>query len=142
MTWLYDFLFFLQVGQGEGAAPAGTGDAANGAAEQAGKAIHRPCGQLSMLEFGLWMAFLFGLMYFLLIRPQKKQRQQHEQLVASLKKGDRVVTTGGILGVVRGISDRVVNLEVADGVLIRVRKEQVAGLEVEPKSGTEKPNKA
>jgi len=141
VTWLYNFPFFLQVGQGEGGATTAAPEAAGEAAEQAGKAVQQPCGQQGMLEFGIWMVFLFGLMYFLLIRPQKKQRQKHEQMVASMKKGDRVVTSGGIMGTVRGLSDNVATLEIADDVLIRVRKEHIAGLETEPKGegGKDKP---
>jgi preprotein translocase subunit YajC len=129
----------MQVGQGgEGAAPAAAPAAAEGtkqAAEQAAgpASPFGACGGGGMLEFGLWMVFLFGLMYFLLIRPQKKQKQKQDELLRSLKKGDRVVTSAGILGTVRNITEAIIAIEVADGVQIRVRREHVAGLQVETK---------
>lgn len=136
MTWIHNFMFFLQVGQGDGTAPAATEAAKEGAqqvGEQATKSL-LPCGAGGGgLDFIIMMAFLFGLMYFLLIRPQKKQQRKHQELLASIKKGDRVVTTGGLLGTVRGLTNTVVTIEISDGVLVRVRKEHVAGLQAEPK---------
>jgi preprotein translocase subunit YajC len=148
VEWLFDFLMLAQLGQG-GSAPAAA-PAAQGAAEQAaqgaqGAAQAAPgapaCGGGDMTTFLLWMVLLFGLMYFLLIRPQRKQRQQHESMLAALKKGDRVVTTGGLLGTVRGIADNVIILEVADGVQVRIRKEHVTGLNVEAAKAAEKEDK-
>ncbi len=87
-----------------------------------------------MVSFAIWMVFLFGLMYFLLIRPQKKQQKAHQELMSSLKKGDRVVTTSGILGTIRSVADPVISVEVTEGVVLRFRKEHIAGLQAEPKS--------
>ncbi len=135
MIALYNFMFFLQVGQGQ-PAPGGGGAVEEGA-KQAGEAAGQqamPCGGGGdMTSFIIWMAVLFGMMYFLLIRPQKKQRQQQEQMLSAIQKGDRVVTTGGVLGTVRGLTDRIATLEVADGVNIRIRKEHIAGLQADPK---------
>jgi len=136
VLWLYNFFFFLQVGQGEGAAPAATEGLKEGA-QQAGEQATQtanPCGMTGGYDFILMMVFLFGLMYFLLIRPQKKQQRQHQELLGSLKKGDRVVTTGGLLGTIRGITTSVATVEVSDGVLVRVRKDHVAGLQTDPKA--------
>jgi len=92
-----------------------------------------------MMDLVVWMVFFFALMYFLLIRPQKKQRQKHESLLGSLAKGDKVVTTGGIMGTIRGLTSVAVTLEVSDKVTIRVRKEHIAGLQLDPKEeGTAK----
>jgi preprotein translocase subunit YajC len=134
LTTLYNFLFFLQVGQGEGAASAPA--AQEGAQQTAtGAGPLGACGGgESGISFIIWMVFLFGLMYFLLIRPQKKQRQQHDEMVKSLQKGDRVLTTGGILGTIRGLSENVVTLEIADNTNIRIRKEYIAGLQSDPKA--------
>jgi preprotein translocase subunit YajC len=85
-----------------------------------------------MLTMILWMVLFVGLMYFLLIRPQKKQRQEHEKFLSGLKKGDRVVTSGGILGTIKGITSTVVTLDLGEGVSMRVRKEGVTGLQTEP----------
>lgn len=76
--------------------------------------------------------FTFGILiaifYFLLIRPQQKQRREHAKMVEELKKGDEVVTQGGIHGSVYKIKDDLLVLEVADGVRLRVSKSAVAGL--------------
>ena len=134
---LYNFLVLLQLNQGSGsgggteAAPAATG-----AAETAAEGAKQASGGLfggGMLDLVVWMVFFFALMYFLLIRPQKKQRQKHESLLGSLTKGDKVVTTGGIMGTIRGITSVAVTLEVSEKVTIRVRKEHIAGLQLDPK---------
>jgi preprotein translocase subunit YajC len=70
-------------------------------------------GILSVLPL---MIGMFAIMYFLIIRPQQKQRRERETLLQALKKGDRVVTTGGLFGTVVGLSDQTVTLKVADQV--------------------------
>jgi preprotein translocase subunit YajC len=67
--------------------------------------------------------------WFLLIRPQTKRQKEHQEMVASLKKGDKVVTNGGIYGSVVGVSDKVVVLRVADNVKLEVAKQCVASLQ-------------
>jgi preprotein translocase subunit YajC len=59
---------------------------------------------------------IFAIFYFLLIRPQQKQRRERETLLAAVKRGDRVVTTGGIHGTVTGLDDATITLRVADQV--------------------------
>lgn len=78
-------------------------------------------GQLLML------VLMFGAIYFLLIRPMGKRRKEQETLVAGLKKGDEVITNGGILGRVHAVEERLVTMEIADKVRIRILKTQVAG---------------
>jgi preprotein translocase subunit YajC len=68
---------------------------------------------------------MIAIMYFLMIRPQQKQLKDHKALLAGLKKGDAVVTQGGVIGKISEISDREVKLEVAQGVKIRVLKSSV-----------------
>ena len=70
---------------------------------------------------------LFAIMYFMMIRPQQKQLKAHRELVAGLKKGDEVVTQGGMIGRIHVVSEREVTLEVSNGVRIRVLKTSVAG---------------
>jgi preprotein translocase subunit YajC len=70
-------------------------------------------GILSVLPL---MIGMFAIMYFLIIRPQQKQRRERETLLQALKKGDRVVTTGGLFGTVVGLSEQTVTLKVADQV--------------------------
>ncbi|PTL76089.1 preprotein translocase subunit YajC [Vitiosangium sp. GDMCC 1.1324] len=70
---------------------------------------------------------LFAIMYFVMIRPQQKQLKAHRELVSGLKKGDEVLTQGGIIGRIQTVADREVTLEIANGVRIRVIKTSVAG---------------
>jgi len=80
---------------------------------------------------GGWTQFLFPLVaifvlyYFLLHMPQKKRRQELQKMLEAMKKGDEVVTTGGILGTITGITDKIVTLEIAPKVRIRVAKAHV-----------------
>lgn len=66
-----------------------------------------PGGQSSLLPFLIQITAIVAIFYFLLIRPQQKQRRQHENALASLKKGDEVVTAGGIVGEVVHIKESV-----------------------------------
>ena len=63
---------------------------------------------------------IFGIMYFLLIRPQQKKLKTHKAMVAALRKGDQVITQGGIIGKVFKAGDTEVEVEIADGVRVRV----------------------
>jgi preprotein translocase, YajC subunit len=76
-------------------------------------------GLMSTLLFPI---ILIAIMYFLMIRPQMKRQKEHRAMLEKLAVGDEVVTAGGIAGVVRGIGDSFVTLEVADRVEIRVQK--------------------
>ena len=68
---------------------------------------------------------LFGVMYFFMIRPQRKQQKELEAFRSSLKKGDKVVTTGGIYGVVDEITDRTVLIKVDGDVKLRMDKNSI-----------------
>ncbi len=70
--------------------------------------------------FMVMIAALFGIFYFLLIRPQQKQQKEHKDMLANLAHGDTVMTNGGIHGKVVAITDNVITLEVADKVRIKV----------------------
>lgn len=84
-----------------------------------------PGGGASPLVNMGFIALLVGIMYFVMIRPQQKQAKTHKELLSGLKKGDEVVTQGGILGKIHLVSDQTVTLEVANGVRIRVLKRSV-----------------
>ncbi|MEE8410247.1 MAG: preprotein translocase subunit YajC [Myxococcota bacterium] len=73
------------------------------------------------------LLLMFLVIYFLLIRPSQKQRKEHQELLTSLKKDDEIVTTGGIYGKIRGIDERVVTLEIADKVKIRILRDRIQG---------------
>jgi preprotein translocase subunit YajC len=70
---------------------------------------------------------LFAILYFVMIRPQQKQMKEHRDLIAALKKGDEVVTQGGIFGKIYAVTDKVVTLEIANGVRVRILKSSVQG---------------
>ena len=69
------------------------------------------------------------IFYFLLIRPQQKRQKQHQQLMANLKTGDRVVTSSGIHGLIANVKETTFLLKVADNVKIEIDKSAVAGVE-------------
>lgn len=69
---------------------------------------------------------LFGVMYFMMIRPQQKRRREAEQMQASLGPGDEIVTIGGLYGVVTSVDDETVTLEVAPGVYTRYARPAIA----------------
>ena len=82
----------------------------------------------SQLPFLLMMAGIFVVFYFVLFRPQQKKQKEHQALVSKLAAGDEVVTTGGLLGKITGLSDHFVTLEIAEGVRVKVQKFQVSAL--------------
>ena len=83
-----------------------------------------PGGANPMVNIG-FIAVLVAIMYFVMIRPQQKQAKTHRDLLVSLKKGDEVVTQGGILGKIHQVSEQTVTIEIANGVRIRVLKRSV-----------------
>lgn len=70
---------------------------------------------------------LFFIFYFLMIRPQMKKQKAHQQILAELKKGDEVLTSGGIFGTIEGLTEKFITLEIAEGVSIRVLRTQIMG---------------
>lgn len=75
----------------------------------------------------VFFAAMFGVMYFIMIRPQQKQAQRHKAMLASLTKGDEVVTQSGLIGKINAITDRIVTLEVSSGVKVRLLKSSIQG---------------
>jgi preprotein translocase subunit YajC len=76
-------------------------------------------GGMSMI---IMMVVLFGLMYFMMIRPQMKRQKEHRALVAGLAKGDEVVTNGGIAGRVDDVGETFITVEIAANVKVKVQK--------------------
>ena len=70
----------------------------------------------------LFPIVLIAIMYFLMIRPQMKRQKEHKAMLEKVKRGDEVLTNGGIAGVVTDIGDNFITVEVADNVRIRVQK--------------------
>lgn len=74
------------------------------------------------------IALMLLIFYFLLYRPQKKARQEREEMLSSLKVGSRVITIGGIYGTIVGLTDEVVNLKIADNVEIKMARGSINGV--------------
>jgi preprotein translocase subunit YajC len=74
------------------------------------------------------LILMFVLLYFLLLRPQMRRAKDQKQMIASLQKGDEVITAGGTLGRVTKVSDNYVNLEIASSVEITVQKSSIQTL--------------
>lgn len=86
------------------------------------------------------MGAMFAIFYFLLIRPQQKKSKDHRQMLSNLKKGDRVVTSGGIHGRITGMDESTLTVEIAEKVRVKVARANVAGL-VNPASQAQPPKK-
>lgn len=71
------------------------------------------------------MVAMVGIFYFLVLRPQSKKAKEHQAMLSELKKGDEVVTQGGIIGKISGISDTELTLQVQEGVRLRVTRASV-----------------
>ena len=81
----------------------------------------------STIYLVIFMAVLFGIFYFFIIRPQRKRQMEQQKLILELKPGDRVITIGGILGRIESIKDDTVLLKVESGATIRVVRNGIAG---------------
>ena len=77
---------------------------------------------------------VFGIFYFLLLAPMRKRQKALQKMVSEIKRGDRVVTNGGLLGEVAAVEERVVHLKLSDNVKVRVLKSAIAGLEGNPEA--------
>ena len=72
------------------------------------------------------LVVIFVLFYFLLIRPQQKRAKQHKEMVAALKKGEEIVTNGGLLGKVTEVSVNFVTVEVSSGLNVRIQRQSIS----------------
>lgn len=75
----------------------------------------------------IMLVIMFAIFYFLLIRPQSKRAKAHKELIENLALGDQVVTAGGIHGKVAGLQDKIVTVEIATGVKVKVNRSSVVG---------------
>ena len=85
--------------------------------------------QGSMFSTLIPLVVIFAIFYFLMIRPQQKQAKKHKEMLTALKKGDRVVTRGGMMGSIYAIADNTITVEVADNVRIKFSREAIAAVE-------------
>ena len=94
------------------------------------------------------LILIFAIMYFLLIRPQQKKAKEHREMVTNLRRGDRIVTSGGIIGkITKVVSEAELQLEIADDVRVRCARSMVASMyargdEVEDEDEEANDNKA
>ena len=93
-------------------------------AQGAGAAAGVPSPLVNLLP----IALMFVILYFLMIRPQQQRAREHETLVQNLKRGDDVVTSGGIHGRIQTIADKIVTIEIAPNVRIRIDRDQIASV--------------
>lgn len=74
------------------------------------------------------LILMFVIFYFLLIRPQQKRAKEHREMIAAVKKGDRIVTSGGIYGRITSTSDTTLTVEIAEKVRIKLNRGNVGSL--------------
>ncbi len=94
-------------------------------------------GPSALVQF-LPILLIFAIFYFLLLAPMRKRQKQHQVLLTELKRGDRVVTNGGLLGEIAAVEEKVIHLKLADNVRVRVVKSSIAGREGDPSTEVEK----
>lgn len=97
------------------------GSAPGGAAGGAG-------GGMAAFQQVIPLVFMFAIFYFLLIRPQQKKAKEHKALLDSMKKGDNVITAGGVHGKVTAVENDLVSLEIANNVNIKITKSYIAAI--------------
>ena len=85
-------------------------------------------GMMAQFQGMIPLVLMFAIFYFLLIRPQQKKAKEHRALLEELKKGDQVVTAGGMHGKVTSLDDQVVTLEIAPGVNVKINKGFIASV--------------
>ncbi len=95
-----------------------------------GDAAAQGGGGLSSL---IMMAAIFGIFYFILIRPQQKKMKEHKKMVEDLKKGDEIITGGGIYGTVENTSPDTLTVKIAEGVKIKITRGSVGHIVTEQK---------
>lgn len=85
-------------------------------------------GGMGAIQQFIPLALMFAIFYFLLIRPQQKKAKEHRAMLDNVKKGDKVITAGGVHGKIASVEDGVVGLEIATGVIIKITKSYIASI--------------
>ena len=97
----------------------------------------------SMLMSLLPFALIFVIMYFLILRPQQKKVKDHADLVKNIRRGDTVVTSGGLVGkVTKVVDDDHIEFEISDGVRVRQMRQMISGVRAKGEPAKEKAEKA
>jgi preprotein translocase subunit YajC len=88
-----------------------------------------PLGGDSILMQLLPFVLIFVIMYFLILRPQQKRAKEHQEMIKNLRRGDTVITSGGLVGkVTKVVDDEQIEVEIADGVRVRQVRSMVSGV--------------
>jgi preprotein translocase subunit YajC len=98
---------------------------AMGPAPQAGAGQGGPAGIITSL---IPLVLIFVIFYFLLIRPQQKRAKEHKTMIDNLKKGDKIITSGGIYGVIEAVGTNTITIKVAENTKVKIGKAYVAVL--------------
>ncbi|MEE9327702.1 MAG: preprotein translocase subunit YajC [Cocleimonas sp.] len=80
------------------------------------------------LQLVFMIALFFGIMYFMIIRPQSKKAKEHVALLDALSKGDEIVTSGGILGKITKLGDNFIELKVSDTASIKIQRHAITSV--------------
>jgi preprotein translocase subunit YajC len=97
------------------------------------KPVPKP-GQSSPMTFLIMMAVIFAIIYFMMIMPQKKKQKETQNMLNNVKKGDRIVTIGGLLGTVGNVKETTVMVKIADNTVVEFRKSSIASILNEDKA--------
>ncbi|MFC1807733.1 preprotein translocase subunit YajC [Candidatus Omnitrophota bacterium] len=84
------------------------------------------------------LVLMFGIFYFLLIRPQQKKQKDHEKMISELKKNDDIITTGGVHGTIANVKDKTYTVRVDDNVKLEISKTAVSTVKRKAGSSNEK----
>lgn len=88
-------------------------------------AAETPSMQQGFMQF-VPFVLIFVVFYFMIIRPEKKRQQKHKDMVENAKKGEKVITTSGILGTIKNIKEDIVSIEIAENVQIDIMKTAIS----------------
>ncbi len=79
----------------------------------------------------IMMVVIFAIFYFILIRPQQKKMKEHKKMVDELKKGDEIITGGGIYGIVENVAPDTLTVKIAEGTKVKITRSSVAHVVIE-----------
>lgn len=81
--------------------------------------------QAGIMELILPLVIMFGIFYFLLIRPQQKKAKEHKSMIEAIKKGDEIITSGGLLGKITEVGDNFLTCRIANGVEVKLQSHAI-----------------
>jgi preprotein translocase subunit YajC len=101
----------------------------------------KPAGQ-SPVSMLVMMGVIFAIIYFLMIMPQRKKQKETQNMLNNMKKGDKIVTVGGLLGTVGNVKDSTVMVKISDNTVVEFRKSAIASIINDDKVGSTDVDKA